>query len=119
MESLLLIKRLEAPEEMRDLEKGNLSLVRVGPMVIARARYEPGWVWSKHVGAAEGRQLCETDHIGMVEAGQMMVRMADGREILMQPGDLFAIGAGHDAWVVGDEPYSSLHFMGAEEYAAV
>lgn len=23
----------------------------------------------------------------------------------------------HDSWVVGDEPYVSLHFMGAEKYA--
>ena len=48
----------------------------------------------------------------------MMVRMADGRDMLMRTGDVFAVGAGHDACVVGTEPYSSLHFMGAEEYAA-
>ena len=23
----------------------------------------------------------------------------------------------HDSWVVGDEPYVSLHFLGAEDYA--
>ncbi len=27
------------------------------------------------------------------------------------------IGPGHDSWVVGDEPYVSLHFMGADSYA--
>ena len=27
------------------------------------------------------------------------------------------IGPGHDSWVVGDEPYVSLHFLGAEYYA--
>ena len=32
-------------------------------------------------------------------------------------GDLFYIGPGHDSWVVGDEPYVSLHFLGAERYA--
>jgi hypothetical protein len=30
---------------------------------------------------------------------------------------LFYIGPGHDSWVVGDEPYVSLHFLGAEHYA--
>jgi hypothetical protein len=25
---------------------------------------------------------------------------------------------GHDSWVVGDEPYVSLHIMGSESYAA-
>jgi len=28
----------------------------------------------------------------------------------MHPGDVFHIAAGHDSWVVGDEPYVSLHF---------
>ena len=32
-------------------------------------------------------------------------------------GDLFYIGPGHDSWVVGNEPYVSLHFLGAERYA--
>jgi hypothetical protein len=31
---------------------------------------------------------------------------------------VFAIPPGHDSWVVGDEPYVSLHLLGATEYAA-
>ena len=42
--------------------------------------------------------------------------MADGTEFEMGPGDLFDIGPGHDSLVVGDEPYVSLHFLGASEY---
>jgi hypothetical protein len=43
--------------------------------------------------------------------------MKDGRYYEMRAGDLFYIGPGHDSWVVGDEPYVSLHFLGAEHYA--
>ena len=43
--------------------------------------------------------------------------MNDGREVDLTPGDFFSIGPGHDSWVVGDEPYVSLHFMGADSYA--
>ena len=43
--------------------------------------------------------------------------MTDGRIIEMKAGDVFYIAPGHDSWVVGDEPYVSLHFMGAAEYA--
>jgi quercetin dioxygenase-like cupin family protein len=43
--------------------------------------------------------------------------MEDGTVIEMKPGDLFHIPPGHDSWVVGDEPYVSLHFLGAEKYA--
>ena len=41
----------------------------------------------------------------------------EARDFVLSAGDLCAIGPGHDSWVVGDEPYVSLHFMGADEYA--
>jgi len=53
-----------------------------------------------------------------VLSGEAAVLMDDGREIVMRPGDFFAVPAGHDSWVVGDEPYVSLHIMGGEGYAA-
>ncbi len=43
--------------------------------------------------------------------------MDNGREVEMKAGDIFEIGPGHDSWVVGEEPYVSLHLMGAEGYA--
>ena len=53
----------------------------------------------------------------MVVSGRAAVLMNDGSEIVMEPGDLFHVPPGHDSWVVGNEPYVSLHFLGAEEYA--
>ena len=44
-------------------------------------------------------------------------QMKNGRYYEMRAGDLFYIGPGHDSWVVGDEPYVSLHFLGADHYA--
>jgi quercetin dioxygenase-like cupin family protein len=43
--------------------------------------------------------------------------MDDGRVIEMKAGDIFYIEPGHDSWVIGEEPYVSLHFLGAEQYA--
>lgn len=34
-----------------------------------------------------------------------------------KPGDVFYIEPGHDSWVIGHEPYVSVHFMGAGAYA--
>jgi hypothetical protein len=34
----------------------------------------------------------------------MHVRMDDGTELDLGPGDVVAIGPGHDAWVIRDEP---------------
>jgi hypothetical protein len=44
-------------------------------------------------------------------------RPDDGSELTLEPGDLFHVPPGDDSWVVGDEPYVSLRFLGAESYA--
>jgi mannose-6-phosphate isomerase-like protein (cupin superfamily) len=112
-----IIKRFESPDETREFEKGRFDVVRMGNMTIGRASYEPGWKWSVHVGPQTGAKSCEVDHVGLVVSGRVGVRMDDGRELELGAGDLYAIGPGHDSWVVGDEPYVSLHFTGADEYA--
>ena len=47
-----------------------------------------------------------------------MAAMRDGEERVMEPGQFFYVPPGHDSWVVGDEPYVSLHIIGSEDYAA-
>jgi hypothetical protein len=112
------IKRFDAPDERREFPLGSFELVTLGGMTVGRASYEPGWKWSEHVGAALGTALCDVAHVGLVVSGRAAVRMADGAEFVMEPGDLFEIPGGHDSWVVGDEPYVSLHLQGATTYAA-
>jgi mannose-6-phosphate isomerase-like protein (cupin superfamily) len=114
----VILKRFEAPDEVREFELGRFELVHMGRMTVGRATYQPGWKWSVHVGAAMGLTSCSVEHVGMVVAGGAVAAMDDGRIIEMRAGDLFYIPPGHDSWVVGDEPYVSLHFMGAEDYAA-
>ena len=114
----LELRRFDAPDETRTFEKGKFELVRIGGMTVGRASYEPGWRWSEHVGAGTGERRCQVEHVGLVVSGRARVLMEDGRELEMGPGDLFSVPAGHDSWVVGDEPYVSLHFMGADDYAA-
>jgi len=113
----VILKRFERPDEVRTFEKGKFELVHLGGMTIGRASYQPGWKWSEHVGKATGAKSCMVEHVGMVVSGRATAAMDDGRVIEMKPGDLFYIEAGHDSWVVGDEPYVSLHFLGASEYA--
>ncbi|MGH7540357.1 MAG: cupin domain-containing protein [Gemmatimonadota bacterium] len=114
----LRIKRFNEPDERRTFDKGVLELVSAGGMSIGRASYEPGWKWSEHVGRSAGTELCHVEHVGIVVVGRAAVRMTDGEEFVMEPGDVFTIPAGHDSWVVGEEPYVSYHVMGAGEYAA-
>ena len=111
------IKRFEKADETPVFEKGTFEIVKLGDMVIGRARYEPGWKWSEHVKPIARTPSCRVEHVGLVVSGRAMVVMDDGGEIALEPGDLFAIAPGHDSWVVGDEPYVSLHFLGADAYA--
>jgi quercetin dioxygenase-like cupin family protein len=114
----VILKRFEQPDEIRVFEKGRFELVHIAGMTIGRATYEPGWKWSLHVGHAVGRASCDVEHVGIVVAGRATAAMNDGRVFEMKPGDIFYIEAGHDSWVVGDEPYVSIHLMGAASYAA-
>jgi uncharacterized cupin superfamily protein len=114
----VILKRFETPDEVRTFEKGKFELVTLGGMTIGRATYQPGWKWSEHVGRASGETHCHVEHVGMVVTGCATAAMADGTVTEMRAGDVFYIPAEpHDSWVVGDEPYVSLHFMGANHYA--
>jgi hypothetical protein len=111
------IRRFAEPDESRSFELGSFEVVTVGGTTVGRASYEPGWVWSEHVGKASGESMCPVEHVGLVLEGRAGVRMADGSECVLAPGDLFHVAPGHDSWVIGDEPYVSLHLLGATEYA--
>ncbi|MGA9669114.1 MAG: cupin domain-containing protein [Terracidiphilus sp.] len=113
----VILKRFDKPDEVRTFEKGKFELVCISGMTIGRATYEPGWKWSTHVGSALGKASCEIEHVGMVISGKATAAMDDGRVIEMKAGDIFYIAPGHDSWVIGDEPYVSLHLMGAGDYA--
>ena len=114
----VILKSFETPDETRVFEKGRLEIVRIGGMTIGRASYEPGWKWSEHVSPLAGTTLCEVEHVGMVLSGRAMAAMKDGTEVELTAGSLFYVPpAAHDSWVIGDEPYVSLHFLGADQYA--
>ena len=113
----LTLLNLDSPTETRTFDRGRFELYPVGPMTIGRATYEPGWRWSEHVGAPKGASSCMVEHVGLVVSGRAAVKMDDGEERIMEPGDLFYVPPGHDSWVVGNEPYISLHVMGSENYA--
>lgn len=113
----VILKRFETSDEVRTFEKGKFELIHIGGMTIGRASYEPGWGWSEHVGKATGAKSCQVQHVGLVVSGRATAAIDNGRVVEMKAGDLFYIEPGHDSWVVGNEPYVSLHFMGAGEYA--
>lgn len=114
----VILKSFDAPDDVRVMEKGKFELVRLGGITIGRATYEPGWKWSEHVGPSVGAIRCPIEHVGLVLSGTATVAFDDGRIIELHTGDLFYVPpVPHDSWVIGDKPYVSLHFLGAETYA--
>jgi quercetin dioxygenase-like cupin family protein len=114
----VILKCFDQPDETRFLTKGKFEIVRLGGMTIGRATYEPGWKWSEHVGPQVGAKRCNVEHVGLVLTGSAAVAFDDGDIVEMHAGKLFYIPpVPHDSWVIGEEEYVSLHFLGADHYA--
>ena len=116
--SEVILKRFDSPDEVTVFEKGRFEIIRIGQMTIGKATYEPGWRWSKHVAPTVNKPLCDIEHIGLVISGTAAAAVEGREAIELRPGMVFYVPpVPHDSWVVGDEPYVSLHFLGAEQYA--
>jgi uncharacterized cupin superfamily protein len=108
---------LDQPDETRTFENGRVDLVRLGDVAIGRAKFEPGWRWSESVKPIAGTESCEAHHVGYAISGRLHVVADDGGEAEVGPGEAYVVMPGHDAWVVGDEPFVGLEFQSAETYA--
>jgi len=112
-----VLKRFEEPDEVRVFEKGKFELVRIGGMTIGRATYEPGWKWSECVKPVAKTDSCQVPHLQYVVSGRIVIKMDDGSETEYGPGDLGYVPPGHDAWVVGNEPFVAIDYQGGSLYA--
>ena len=109
-----------SPDEVRSPDKTKVDVVRMGDSTTAaRLTLQPGWRWSESVGPIAGTPSCQIHHNCYVVQGRLHIRMDDGGEGEVGPGDVFVCPPGHDAWVVSDEPCVLYDFAGsmAQEYA--
>ena len=114
----VILKTFDVPDEIREFEKGKFEVIHIDGLTLGKATYMPGWKWSEHIGKGIGKASCEVEHVGVVLSGRATAAMDGGAVIELKSGDIFHIAPGHDSWVIGDEPYVSLHFLGASDYAA-
>lgn len=114
----LTIKHQQSPDETRQFkDKGFVDIFDFDQVTAGKLTMKPGWRWSKHVGPIAGTKTCQAVHFGYCLAGRMMIEMDDGQKGEVGPGDSFTIGAGHDAYVIGDEDFVAIDFAGMEHYA--
>jgi mannose-6-phosphate isomerase-like protein (cupin superfamily) len=106
-----------APDEVRTPDKTTVELVNIGGGQVGRYTFQPGWRWSECIKPVVGTDKCEVDHVGYVVSGRLHVEHNDGSKGDVEPGDVYHIAPGHDAWVMGDEPAVFVEFQGATHYA--
>lgn len=113
------VKNVEKADERRDFPRGHVEVNKIGNVLLGRATFEPGWRWSESVKPIVGTDSCQILHYTYVQSGRLHIRLDDGTEADVGPGDFAVIQPGHDAWVVGDEPCVAFDFSSdAESYAA-
>jgi quercetin dioxygenase-like cupin family protein len=110
-------KNLGSPDETRPFAgKGKAEVVTLGGQTIVRATFEPGWRWSENVKPIAKTDSCQAAHTGYIISGRMHIKMDDGTEQEIGPGDAFVCAPGHDAWILGNEACVALDFS-APQYA--
>ena len=114
----LHIKSQHSPDETRDMSgKGEVKVVKLGDHSAMAGTWAPGWQWSEHMKPIAGTEACEATHLIYAISGTMHIVMNDGTEGDVSAGDFAFAGPGHDAWVVGDEPFVGVDFGGYSQYA--
>jgi hypothetical protein len=113
----IIKKSFSSPDEIRTFPKGKVEIIRAGGITFGKATFEPGWKWSESLKPIVKTESCLAPHKQYVVSGRIHVVMDDGTEEEFGPGDVGIIPAGHDGWVVGDEPVVAIDISGMEDYA--
>ncbi len=109
-------RNLDAPDEVRTPDKTAINVVRLGSTEVGRFTFQPGWKWSECIKPVVGTDSCQADHLGYAISGRIHIEHEDGTSLELGAGEAYRIAPGHDAWVVGDEPFVGVEFKSAETY---
>ncbi len=110
-------KPLANPDEVRTFNNGRIELYSLDDLDVGRTVFQPGWRWSNDVKPIAGTEFCQYHHVGIVLSGTLHVEMEDGLSLEIGPDSAYEIPPGHDAWVVGDDPWITIDFAGMRSYA--
>lgn len=105
-------------DDVREVPFGRIETYDLGELRVGRSVLEPGWRWSESIKPIARTELCEFHHIGHCVAGACRITMRGGAELLIEAGQFYEVPPGHDAWVVGDEPWVTIDWSPSTAFAA-
>lgn len=116
------VSKLEArshnsPDEVRRPDKATVEVNNLGDHSIGRFTFQPGWTWASSIKPVAKTEHCEKSHVGYCVSGELETWLMDGTRITIKPGDSYTIPPGHEAKVVGNEPFVGIEWSSAATYA--
>jgi class 3 adenylate cyclase len=109
----LQVKSFAEPDERRTFPNGHAEIVNLDEATVGRSQWEPGWRWTTHLAPIAGTASCQVHHLGLSVSGRLHVETDNGERIDIPPESIYEIPPGHDAWVVGDEPWVTVEWTSA------
>lgn len=115
-ERVSIVKRFDEPERVLVFAYGRLEVLTVGGQVVGKGSYEPGWRWSQSASRTTPLRGALPPCVGAVLSGRTKVRLGQGVEVDLTPGDFFhaTVSPAFDMWVVGYRPCEILYLSGVE-----
>ena len=102
--------------DIRRFPHGRGEIVRLDETTVGHGTYEPGWRWTTDMPGIAGTATCQLHHLGYAASGTLQVVTDDGEELVVTAGSVYEIPPGHDAWVVGDEPFVTIDWTSARTF---
>lgn len=113
----LEVRSFDQPDETRTPDKSKIELVNSTSGTIGRFTFQPGWSWAECIKPVVGTDHCQATHVGYAVSGELEVWTTGGDRQHIHGGEAYLIPPGHDAKVVGDEPFRGIEWAGAATYA--
>jgi class 3 adenylate cyclase len=107
----------DEPDEFVTLPLVTVQVVLLGEVHVARLVHQPGWSWAEHVKPVAGTPSCQHHHQGVVLEGAVAIETDAGARRILRAGEAFEIPPGHNARVIGDQPFVTIEFAGVHGWA--
>ncbi len=108
------VKSMSKSGEIKEMKRAKLEAVSIGEAKVARFVLKKGWKWSTDIKPLVNTEWCEAPQFQYAISGRLHMKLRDGTEFEIGPGDVSSVPPGHDAWVIGDEPAIGIEWTATE-----